>query len=136
MRLYTLHVPIINLKRVKQSSNRLQCQLAGTTPVKEGFCWPAFFFSVLWGLWHRLWIVSIVLVLMKVMAIFVTVLTGAGEFVGFVICFGISLLLGYMGNDFRRAKLEQQGFKERGIVPARTADAAIRRYVEIRTGDH
>ena len=23
--------------------------------VKEGFCWPAFFLTALWALWHRLW---------------------------------------------------------------------------------
>ena len=27
--------------------------------VKEGFCWPAFFFPMLWPLWHRLWLVAL-----------------------------------------------------------------------------
>ena len=24
--------------------------------VKDGFSWPAFFFSLIWALWHRLWV--------------------------------------------------------------------------------
>ena len=23
--------------------------------IKDGFSWPAFFFSLIWALWHRLW---------------------------------------------------------------------------------
>ena len=26
--------------------------------VKEGFSWPAFFFSFVWALWSRLWLVA------------------------------------------------------------------------------
>ncbi len=29
--------------------------------VKDGFSWPAFFFSLIWALWHRLWFFALIM---------------------------------------------------------------------------
>mgnify|MGYP001208213996 CR=1 FL=1 len=134
MRLYTLHVPVIEPGRVFPDGDRLHRQMADMVPIKEGFCWPAFFFSLFWGLWHRLWLVTLTLAAANVATGVLVFQSGANEAVTIVISFGIALLLGFMGNDLRRAKLEWRGFTERGVVLARTAEAAVRRYLMARTG--
>jgi len=134
MRLYTLHVPAIEPGRVPPGENRREMQLADMVPVKEGFCWPAFFFSVVWSLWHRLWFVAIALVAVNLVAGIIVFQTGANDVVNFVISFGIALVLGYLANDFRRAKLERQGYSERGVVLAGSAEAAVERYLDTQTG--
>lgn len=134
MRLYTLHLPAIKPGRVLPDGDRLHHQMTGMVPIKEGFCWPAFFFSLFWTLWHRLWLAALGLIV-TILAVSVLVFqSGANQAVSIIISFGIASLLGFMGNDLRRAKLKWRGFKERGIVLASTAEAAVRRYLTARTG--
>ncbi len=133
MRLYTVHVPAIEPGRIPPGEKRRERQLVDMMPIKEGFCWPAFFFSVVWSLWHRLWLVTMGLVAINLAASAVVFQTGANEVVNFVIIITIALLLGYMANDFRRAKLERQGYSERGVVLAGTAGAAVERYLDARS---
>jgi Protein of unknown function (DUF2628). len=109
--------------------------MAAVVPIKEGFCWPAFFFSLLWTLWHRLWIVALGLVAANLVITALVLQIGTNEAVPIIISFSIALMFGFMGNDFRRSKLEKHGYTERGLVMDRTAEAAMRRYLESRTGD-
>ena len=132
MRLYTLHLPAIKPGSVSQHGDRLHRQMADMVPIKDGFCWPAFFFSLLWSLWHRLWLVFMGLVVTNVAVSILLFHSGANEEVAIVIFIGIALLLGFMGNDLRRAKLEWRGFAERGIVLARTTEAAVQQYLAAR----
>ena len=115
MRFYTLHVPTIEPGSVLPDESRLFHQMAGIVPIKEGFCWPAFFFSLLWSLWHRLWLIALGLFAAKLVISFLVFQNGVDQAVTIVISFSISLLLGFTGNDFRRAKLECRGLKERDI---------------------
>ena len=136
MRFYTLHVPAIEPESVSPDGGRLHRQMAGVVPIKEGFCWPAFFFSLLWTLWHRLWIVALGLVAANLVISVLVFQIGTNEAVTIIISFSIALMLGFMGNDFRRSKLEKHGYTERGLVMDRTAEAAVRLYLEARTGDY
>ena len=129
MRLYTLHVPAIEPERVLPDGDRFNRQISDMVPIKEGFCWPAFFFSMLWSLWHHLWLVSLGLAAAYVATGVLVFQSGSNEAVAIIITFGIALLLGFMGNDLRRSKLEWRGFAERAIVLARTAEAAVQRYL-------
>ena len=135
MRFYTLHVPAIEPGCVLPDGVRLNRQMAAMVPIKEGFCWPAFFFSLFWTLWHRLWIVTLGLVAANLVISVLVFQIGTNEVVTIVVSFSIALMLGFMGNDFRRSKLEKHGYTERGLVMDRTAEAAMRRYLESRTGD-
>ena len=62
MRLYPLHLPAIKPGRVLPDGCRLHHQMADMVPIKEGFCWPALFFSLFWSIWHRLWLVALGLI--------------------------------------------------------------------------
>lgn len=100
--------------------------------VKEGFCWPALFFSALWALWHRMWIEAAVFVVASL------ALEAAAEFVGLAPLgvsaagVGLSLLIGYVANDLRRASLERRGFRLAGVVAGRDHDTALARLVDAR----
>ncbi len=135
MKFYTLHVPAIEPGNVLPDGSRLHRQMSAVVAIKEGFCWPAFFFSLFWTLWHRLWLVTLGLVASNSVISVLVSQIGTNEAVTIVISFSITLLLGFMGNDFRRSKLEKHGFTERGLVMDRTAEAAVRLYVEAQTGD-
>ena len=135
MRFYTLHVPAIEPGSVLPDSDRLHRQMAAVVPIKEGFCWPAFFFSLFWTLWHRLWLVALGLVAANLVISVLIFQIGTNEVIAIVVSCSIALMLGFMGNDFRRSKLEKHGYTERGLVMDRTAEAAMRRYLESRTGD-
>ena len=135
MRFYTLHVPAIEPGSVLADGGRLNRQMAAMVAIKEGFCWPAFFFSIFWTLWHRLWIVTFGLVAANLVISVLVVQIGTNEVVTIVVSSSISLMLGFMGNDFRRSKLGKHGYTERSLVMGRTAQAAVRRYLEARMGD-
>ena len=56
MRFHTIHLPAINFSTQVQNENHLLRQMDDIVAVKEGFCWPAFLFSLVWATFHRLWL--------------------------------------------------------------------------------
>ena len=134
MRHYSLHIPAIEPGQVLTDRDRLNQQMTNIVPIKEGFCWTAFFFSIFWSLWHRLWIVSFGISTAHLAAAMIFSQMSGNEAVHILISIGISVLLGFMGNDLRRTNLERRGFSERDVVLAGTAETAVRRYLMARAG--
>jgi hypothetical protein len=99
--------------------------------VKEGFCWPAFFFSVLWALGHRMWFTAIGFLLAVVVAEAVTLLLGLDPMTDFALGLGVAAGIGYVANDCRRWALARRGFVAAGIVAAAGTDAALRRWFDL-----
>lgn len=98
--------------------------------VKEGFCWPAFVFTALWALWHRMWLVFVLLLVASSVLDAVLILVGADELSTTVIGLGYSLVIGFSANDWRRRWLERHDMPMRGIVAAADEEAALYRYVD------
>jgi hypothetical protein len=98
--------------------------------VKEGFCWPALLFSVLWALWCRLWWVALGLLVVEV------ALSGAGTLLGLdplseaAISLGFAVIVGFVANDLKRWTLRRQGFAEAAVIIASDRDAAERRFYD------
>jgi len=98
--------------------------------VKEGFSWPAFFLSVLWAFWHRLWLASA--------AIFLAVVALNGAIYWLrpdvlsqaVLSLGLGVIIGTLGNDLRRRKLTRRGFAFAGAVSGDDPDQALRRFLD------
>ncbi len=80
--------------------------------VKEGFCWPAFFFGALWALWKRLWLAALLIFTAEA----VVGLLAAGTALGLVAALGLGLIIGYIGDDLRRWTLGRRGYEETGVV--------------------
>jgi len=129
MRFHTIHVPAKNFSTQVQNENHFLRQMDEIVAVKEGFCWPAFLFSLVWATLHRLWLFAFSLMGLCSVTYFTLYQQGAEPTFNLIVCFGIFALFGYHANDFRRFKLRRAGHLERGIILAPTVDAAVQRYL-------
>ena len=99
--------------------------------VKEGFSWPALFFSVFWALWCRLWWVALGLVVVNVVVSAVLAVLGADPVSEGVISFGMAILFALLANDLKRWTLSRRGFRQVGVVAATNAEAAELRFFDL-----
>ena len=120
MRFYTIHVA----RRPWAPESALDDARA----VKDGFSWPAFFFSFVWALWRRLWLLAALIFGVE----FATGLAADGLGLNVVtetaLSLGIALIVGWVANDLVRRDLERRGLTEAGVVMAQSAEDAIERY--------
>ena len=91
--------------------------------VKQGFSWPGFFFSWIWGYLAKLWIHATVMLIAS--------LALAPVFMSFL----VGIFSGFMGNDWRRTNLQQRGFNLVTTVEAESDEAAKSQFVANRTND-
>ena len=124
MRVYTVHIPAPRPGDDPAVADPVEDAAA----VKEGFCWPAALFSVFWALWHRMWGVALGLLALLAAAGF-GALAGIGGATGAALSIGIFILIGGFANDVRRWSLGRRGYRERGIILADGAEAAVLRYM-------
>ena len=136
MRFHTIHLPVKNLNTQVQNGNHLLHQMDNIVAVKEGFCWPAFLFSLVWATFHRMWLFAFSLMGLVSIIIFTLNQQGAKPSFTLIVCFGIFTMFGYLANDFRRFKLKRAGYLERSIIIAPTVDAAVQRYLKTSTARH
>lgn len=118
MRIYTVHSPTVVGAAVDDA------QL-----VNEGFSWPAFFFSMFWALWHRLWWVALGIAAVNLFASLSLSLFDFAPAVQSVMSLAIAVLTGLMANDLRRWSLKHNGFAEVGVVAGDDAESAHKRYL-------
>ncbi|TVR99733.1 MAG: DUF2628 domain-containing protein [Rhodospirillales bacterium] len=120
MRTYTIH-----LRRHGLDPDR------DIAVVKEGFCWPAFFFSVLWALWHRMWLAAVGFFLFHGLINVLINWARPGYYAEAALSLGVSVLIGMFANDLRRWSLARQGFVEEGPVLAPDAESAEQRFFDL-----
>lgn len=99
--------------------------------VKQGWSWPAFFFSVIWAIAKRLWIIAIWAILI-VMAIGTFLSLNVGYEYSYEITNIISLLVyvvfGVYGNRWREKHLLTRGFKHVDTLTAANPAGAVALY--------
>ncbi|MFQ5958519.1 MAG: DUF2628 domain-containing protein [Alphaproteobacteria bacterium] len=101
--------------------------------LREGFSWPAALFTVLWAVYHRLWLwVAILLAVGAVL--------GAGmRWLGLdavsqaAIQVGYMVLVGFHANDWRRRHLVKRGYILAGVAVGRDLVAAEQRFFDRQT---
>ena len=103
--------------------------LSNIVAIKEGFNWIAFLFSVLWALFNRLWLWSLGIVIANVFMGWFLIELGGDFVVQTVTFFGLALIIGWTGNDFKRQNLAKRGFREAAILLADSKETAVSRYV-------
>lgn len=102
----------------------------GYQAVKQGFAWPAFFFTVIWALIKRLWKIALILFGVMFFLTFIeTIFEQGGSEEGVLVMLFLQIVffvfVGAKGNDWRRKNLENRGFKHVRVVQAKNVDAAI-----------
>jgi len=99
--------------------------------VKEGFSWPALLFTVLWALWHRLWLVAVGMVVLSLGLEAGLAMLGADPAVQSAVSVGLTVFFALLANDLRRWTLGRRSFVEAGVVVGPDADSAERRFLDL-----
>ncbi|NJO55053.1 MAG: DUF2628 domain-containing protein [Rhodospirillales bacterium] len=119
MKLFTVHV--------RTPAERLDRDVI---LVKEGFSWPAFFFSALWAIWSRLWLVAFGLITLEVIWAVAANWLDASVLVSAAISVGLALIIGWTANDLKRWTLFRRDYTEVGVVAAANNDEAMQRFFD------
>lgn len=98
------------------------------TLVKEGMCWPAFFFSFLWAAWHGLWWAALALLAAVLGLAAVLTALGANGAAGAISAIAVAAFAGTAANDWRARALERRGRTLVAVVAGRNAEDAARRF--------
>lgn len=99
--------------------------------VKEGFSWPAFFLSILWALWHRLWLAAALIIAANIVLGLGIHFLRPDPLTQAVVALGVAAIIGYLANDFRQEKLARSGFAVDGVVSGFNREHALRRYLDL-----
>jgi hypothetical protein len=104
----------------------------GLVLVKEGFCWLAFFISIPWALFHRMWGVAGVFAFLQISLVivfkFTTIMaTGQG-----IAMFALALVFGFLADELRRNTLARQGYRLEDVVLEQNIDRATQRFLDSR----
>jgi Protein of unknown function (DUF2628) len=121
MRIYSVH-----LRRPPVDPDRDVCL------IKEGFSWPAFFFSFAWALWCRLWLVAAGMFAAEIAVTVAISSLGSDRWAQTAISLGFAMIIGLVANDIRRWTLFRRGYLEIAVVSGEDLDAAERRFWEQR----
>ncbi len=122
MRVYTVHSP-----------PRFADPDAEPQLVKEGFCWPAMYLTVLWAVWHRMWVAAAILFAAGAAIGFAIVALGPDPLSRAAVTLGFLVLVGFHANDWRRRALARRDYEEEGVVAAPRAEAALRRFIDLQS---
>ncbi len=120
MRVYSVH-----MRRQSQDPDR------DMVLVKEGFCWPALFFSIFWALWCRLWWVALGLIAVNVVVSVALTVLGADPVSEAAISVGMAILFGLLANDLKCWTLKGRGFNQVGVVAATNVETAEHRFFDL-----
>ncbi|WP_336485458.1 DUF2628 domain-containing protein [Methylobacterium nigriterrae] len=117
MRSYTLHLP-----RDARPGEAYELDRAQLVP--DGFSWAAFAFTVLWFLYHRLWLATLGVLVGLIAVAVAGRLLGLSPFMGFLVTLLVSVLIGLEASSLRRWTLARGGRPVRDAVVARDAAEA------------
>jgi hypothetical protein len=121
MSIYTVHEPPLRATETIADPERFSF-------VRDGFSIWAFLFAALWMLWHRMWLVLLIYLVVAVGVESALRYAGfSGPVLG-VVAFAISLLVGIESGTLRRIALVRRGWKNVGVVSGNDLEEAERRF--------
>lgn len=91
---------------------------SGYDVVKNGWSWPAFFFTWIWAFVKKLWLIGVIVFLFGILASSIPEAWLLGEVL-------ISIVMGVKGNELRVKRLADAGYEQVATVEARTPEAAL-----------
>ncbi|HEX2113257.1 MAG TPA: DUF2628 domain-containing protein [Alphaproteobacteria bacterium] len=96
--------------------------------IKDGFSWPAFFFTVLWALWHRLWLFALIVLASGFAVGMISELIDLDPLTDAVVGIAWAALVGYEANDARRRALASRDYDVEDIVLGQNMTQAEHRF--------
>ena len=102
----------------------------GHEAVKQGFSWPALFFTVIWAFFKKMWgnggvLLGVFLLLNLGATAFWAEGSESGAVLMDLLMVALCVFVGFNGNDWRRSDLSRRGFDKIQSVQAETPEAAI-----------
>lgn len=92
--------------------------------IQEGFSWGAFLFTVMWALWHRMWVMAALLFAVTSFLTVAVALELLGPGMASLLNFGISLVFACEARRLQEVSLERAGFRHSGLIQASNTEAA------------
>jgi hypothetical protein len=123
MSVYTVHEPPVRAAETSPDPERFVF-------VRDGFYFWAFLLTPVWMLWHRLWLVLLIYVVVTVGIENVMHFAGVGAAASSLAVLLISLLVGVEASTLRRFTLARRGWRQVGVVGGTNAEAAERRFFD------
>jgi hypothetical protein len=121
MTVYTVHEPPPHKDETATNPDRFAF-------VRDGFYFWAFLFGPLWMLWRRLWLVTVLyLVVIAALETGLWAMNAPGS-AHFVVGFLLALLIGFEAGSLRRWTFTRRGWKNLGVVVADDLESAERRF--------
>ncbi|SLN18433.1 DUF2628 domain-containing protein [Oceanibacterium hippocampi] len=105
----------------------------GLVLVREGFAWWALLVPPLWALYHRLWLVALLFVILSSALSLAVPLLHLDTNGASLAMLGLNLLFAMSANDLRRWTLGRRGYRELGVVGGRDIGAAEQRLIDLST---
>lgn len=90
----------------------------------EGFSWGALVFTVLWALFHRLWLVAALIFAAFTLLNLAVQLDMLNPVVASLLQIGVAVLLGFEGRNLQAMALERAGYRRAGLIQATNQEAA------------
>lgn len=99
--------------------------------VREGFFWSAFFFSLPWFLFHKMWRNSLALILIDITLTYFEKIELIGSFDFVALQFFLLLAIGFNAGYWFSEHLQKIGYKSMGYVLAQNEDEARLQFMKI-----
>jgi hypothetical protein len=123
MSVYTVHAPPLAAAEAGPSPDRFVF-------VRDGFYFWAFIATWLWMLFHRMWLVLLIYVVLSVGVELVAHYAGVGTAGTVLIGLFIALLAGIEAATLRRFTLSRRGWRNVGVVVGDDLENAERRFFD------
>lgn len=117
---YTVHVPKLATTRA--------AALERAVFVREGWSWGAFFFGPFWLLWHRHWVIGLLVLVLEGVLLSALDSLSLHPTASATAHFLLSLLFGLEGASLRRFALAKSGYAEVALVAGGSMDEMERRF--------
>ena len=122
MPVYTVHAPVANGADFAAADKFVF--------VRDGFHFWAAVATVIWLLWHRLWLVLIGWIVVMIAIQFGMSALGASRGTIFAVNFLIAILMGFEASSLRRWTLSRRKWRQLDVVVADDEEAAEHRFFE------
>jgi hypothetical protein len=123
MSVFTVHEPPLRAAEALPDPRRFAF-------VRDGFYFWAFALTPIWILWHRMWLVLLLYIIVAAGADSIVHYAGAGAGGIFSVGLLLSFLAGVEASTLRRFTLARRGWKNVGVVAGDGAEAAERRFFD------
>ena len=96
--------------------------------VKQGFCWPAFFFHPIWIFVSGMWAIGLNFVIVSLVFLFLW--NRVHDPISFIFYSCITIIPAFKGNNWREQNLISRGYELKDLITAGNKEGAIALYLK------